>query len=173
MDHVRSLLPTSIVHTTHVDTAPVAALPQEKRVITPIHDMTHVDPPRRSARIRRIHEEQETQRSTYYPDNVTIDIDVSEDATPTHRTSKNTPTPKRTPQYTVLPPLYDNFSAATYNIGGVDVTPDRFHQFMTGFNPLPHVLNLQEFRPSAASQVTDFQRLCRRWGYHRVSSTIT
>ena len=51
------------------------------------------------------------------------------------------------------------------------VTPDSFHQFMTGFNPLPHVLNLQEFRPSATSHVTDFQRLCRRWGYHLVSST--
>ena len=74
-------------------------------------------------------------------------------------------------KHTVLPPLYDKFSVATYNIHGVDVTPDRFHQFMTGFNPLPQVLNLQEFRPSATSHVTDFQRLCRRWGYHLVSST--
>ena len=84
MDQVRSLLPTSVAHTTHVDGAPVSALPQEKHVITPIHDMTHVDPPPSSARIRRIHEEQETRRSTYYPDDVTIDIDVGEDTTPPH-----------------------------------------------------------------------------------------
>ena len=170
MDQVYSLLPTSVVHTTHVGTAPLTALPQEKRALTLIHGLIHVDPPRTSPRIRCIHEEQETHRTTYYPDDVTIDIDVSEDTTPPHSTCKTTPTAQQTPQHTVLPPFYDKFSVATYNNGGVDVTPDRFHQFMTGLNPLPHVLNLQEFRPSATSQVTDFERLCRRWGYHLLSS---
>ena len=171
MDQVRSLLPTSVVHTTHEDTASLTALPQGKRALNPVQGLTHVDPPRRSARIRCIHDKQETQRSTYYPADVTIDIDVIEDTTPPQSTYKATPTAQHTPQHTVLLPLYDKFYVDTYNIGGVDVTPDRFHQFMTGFNPVPHVLNLQEFRPSATSHVTDFQRLCRRWGYHLVSST--
>ena len=99
VDQVHSLLPTSVVHTTHEDTAPLTAPPQEKCILTPVHDLTHVDPPRSSARIRRIHDEQETQPNTYYPDDVTIDIDVSEDTTPpqlnlqghTHGTT-NTPT---------------------------------------------------------------------------------
>ena len=51
------------------------------------------------------------------------------------------------------------------------MTPDRFHKFMSGFNPLPHVLDLHELQPSATFHVTDFQRLCRRCGYHLVSST--
>ena len=171
MDQVRSLLPTSVVHTTHEGTAPLTSLPQERRALTPVHDLTHVDPPQRSARIRHIHNEQETQRTTFYPDDVTIDIDVSEDTTPPHSTCKTTPTAQQTPQHTILPPLNDKFSVATYNIGGVDVTPGGFNRFMTRFKPLPHVLNLEEFRPSATSHVTDFQRLCRRWGYNLVSST--
>ena len=165
LNQVRTLLPTSVVHPTHADTAPLTTLPQEKHVLTPIHDLTHVDPPRRSARVPRIHDEQETQRNTHYLDDVTIDIDVSEDTTPPHSTCKATPTP------TVLPPLYDKLSVTTYNIGRLDVTPDHFHQFMTGFNPPLHVLNLQVFGPSATSHVTDFQRLCRRWCYHLASST--
>ena len=171
MDQVRSLLPTSVVHTTHEDTAPLTALPQGKRALIPVHDFTHVHPPRRSTRICRIHDEQVTQCTTYYPDDVTITIDVSEDTTPPQSNYRTTPTAQQTPLHTVLPPLYDNVSVATYNIGGMDVTPDCFHQFMTGFNPLSHVLSLQAFRPSATSHVTDFQRLCRRWGYHLVSST--
>ena len=138
LHQVRSLLPTSIVHTTHEDTAPLTALPQEKRALTPVHDLTHMDPARRSARIPRIHNQQETQRNTYYPADVTTDIDVIEDTTPPHSTYKATPTAQPTPQHTVLPPLYDNLSVATYNIGGVDVTPNRFDQFMTGSNPLPY-----------------------------------
>ena len=151
--------------------SPLTALPQEKSALNPVHDLTHVDPPRRCARIHRIHDKQETQRNTYYPDDVTIDIDVTKDTTPPHSTCKATCTAQHTPQHTVLPPLYDKCSVATYNIGGVDVTPDCFHQFMTRFHPLPHVFNLQELRPSASSHVTDFQRLCRRWDYHLVSAT--
>ena len=113
--------------------------------------------------IRRIHDEQETQRNTYYPHDVTMDIDVSEDTTPPHSTCRATPTAQQPSQHTVLPPLYDQCSVATYNIGGLDVGPECFHHFMTGFNPLPHVLKLQGLQPSATSHVTDFQRLCRRW----------
>ena len=73
MAQVCSLLPTSVIHTTHAATAPLTPLTQEKRLMTQIHDMTRLDPLRRSASIRRIHQEQEAQRSTYYPDYVTID----------------------------------------------------------------------------------------------------
>ena len=169
MDQVRSLLPTSVVHTIHEDTDPLTALLQKKCALTPLHDLTHVDPPRRSARIRRIHDEQETQQNTYYPADVTIDIDVIEDTTPPHSTYKATRTAQETLQHTTLPPLYDQFSIATYNIGGVDLTPRPISP--TVFSPLPHVLNLQEFRPSATSHVSDLQRLCRRWGNHLMLST--
>ena len=162
MDQVRSLLPESVVHTRHVGTAPPTAVSEEKRVLNPIQDMTHVDPPLRSARIRYIHREQEPQRTTYYLGDVTIDMQVTQDTTPPQSTCKNTPTAQQTPEHTVLPPLYDKCYVATYNIGGADVTPDRFHQFMTRFHVLPHMLNLQEIRPSATSHATDFQKLCRR-----------
>ena len=103
MDQVRNLLPT------HVATAPLTALRQGKLALTPIHDLTHVDPPRRSGRIRRIHYEQETHRTTYDPNDVTIDIDVRQHTTPPHSTCRTTPTAQQTAHNTVLPPLYDTF----------------------------------------------------------------
>ena len=57
------------------------------------------------------------------------------------------------------------------NVGGVEITPNRLCHLLAGFNPLPHTLSLQEFRPSALSSLRDHERVAMYWGYHLLQSS--
>ena len=60
--------------------------------------------------------------------------------------------------------LYDTLTYSSLNIGGVDLTANRFCHMLHGFSPLPHVLALQEFRPSQNTHETDMRRVALHWG---------
>ena len=66
---------------------------------------------------------------------------------------------------------YDTLSFASFNVGGVEIMPNRLCHILTGFSTLPHTLSLQEFRPSALSHITDYCTVARFSGYHLVSSS--
>ena len=77
-----------------------------------------------------------------------------------------------------LPPMthaartqtYNTLTLGSLNVGGVEITPNRFCHLLSGFKPLPHSLSLQEFRPSSTSSLRDHERVAMFWGYHLLVS---
>ena len=54
--------------------------------------------------------------------------------------------------------MYDTLTYSSLNIGGIDLTVNRFCHLLQGFSPLPHVLALQEFRRSQNKHEIDLRR---------------
>ena len=48
-------------------------------------------------------------------------------------------------------PTYDTLTFSALNVGGVEITPNRFCHLLAGYTRLPHTISLSEFRPSTAS----------------------
>ena len=60
---------------------------------------------------------------------------------------------------------------ASLNVGGPDITPNRFCNLLSGFQPLPHTICIQEFKPSASAHIRDFERVALHWGFHLLHSS--
>ena len=60
---------------------------------------------------------------------------------------------------------------ASLNVGGPDITPNRFCHLLSGFQPLPHTICLQEFKPSPIAHIRDFERVALHWGFHLLHSS--
>ena len=68
---------------------------------------------------------------------------------------------------------YNTLTFGSLNVGGVEITPNRFYHLLSGFKPLPQSLSLQEFRPSSTSSLRDHERVAMFWGYHLLVSAPT
>ena len=55
---------------------------------------------------------------------------------------------------------------ASLNVGGPDITPNRFCHLLSGFQPPPHTICLQEFKPSPTAHIRDFERVALHWGFN-------
>ena len=94
-------------------------------------------------------------------------------ATPTSQSRDAGNTWANAPPSTNKHVLYDTLTYSSLNIGSVDLTANWFCHVLHGFSPLPHVLALQEFRPSQNTHVTDMRRVALHWGYHLIYSSPT
>ena len=68
-------------------------------------------------------------------------------------------------------PTHDTLTYSSLNVGGVEITPDRLCHLLGGYGTLPHVLSLQEYRPSSLSTTRDHVRVALYWGYHMLLSS--
>ena len=68
-------------------------------------------------------------------------------------------------------PTYDTLTFSALNVGGVEITPNRFCHLLAGYTRLPHTISLSEFRPSTASHLRDHEWVARYWGYHLLASS--
>ena len=60
---------------------------------------------------------------------------------------------------------------ASLNVGGPDITPNRFCHLLSGFQPLPHTICIQEFKPWATAHIRDFECVALHWGFHLLHSS--
>ena len=67
----------------------------------------------------------------------------------------------------------DVLTHASYNLGGPETTPNRLCHALAAFDPLPHTISLQEFKPASSYHVRDFQRVALHWGFHLLHSSPT
>ena len=68
-------------------------------------------------------------------------------------------------------PTHDTLTYSSLNVGGVEITPNRLCHLLGGYGTLPHVLSLQEYRPSSLSTTRDHVRVALYWGYHMLLSS--
>ena len=68
-------------------------------------------------------------------------------------------------------PTHDTLTYSSLNVGGVEITPNRLCHLLGGYGTLPHVLSLQEYRPSSLSTTRDHMRVALYWGYHMLLSS--
>ena len=68
-------------------------------------------------------------------------------------------------------PTYDTLTFSALNVGGVEITPNRFCYLLAGYTRPPHTIPLSEFHPSTASHLRDHKRVARYWGYHLLASS--
>ena len=68
-------------------------------------------------------------------------------------------------------PTYDTLTFSALNVGGVEITPNRFCHLLAGYTRLPHTISLTEFRPSTASHLWDHERVACNWGYNLLASS--
>ena len=55
---------------------------------------------------------------------------------------------------------------ASLNVGRPDITGNFFCHLLSGFQPLPHPICLQEFKPSPTAHIRDFGRVALHSGFH-------
>ena len=67
--------------------------------------------------------------------------------------------------------MHDTLTHGSLNVGGVEITPNRLCHLLSGFQPLPHTLALQEFKPCSSSSIRDHERVAMYWGFHLLASS--
>ena len=67
----------------------------------------------------------------------------------------------------------DVLTHASYNLGGPEISPHTLCHALAAFDPLPHTISLQEFKPASSYHVRDFKRVALHWGFHLLHSSPT
>ena len=82
------------------------------------------------------------------------------------------PPPPPIPNTPVTPaPTAASLDFTSLNVGGPEITPNRLCHLLSGFPTSPHVLCLQEFKPTASHHITHYQRVALHWKYHLLHSS--
>ena len=125
-----------------------SAMPDASSCMVP-HQVSHASPPP--------------------PARVTSDPTRADTVTPT---AGSNPRPMA-PQNFHVARTGDVLIHASYNLGGPEITPNRLCHALAAFDPLPHTISLQEFKPAASYHVRDFERVALHWGFHLLHSSRT
>ena len=90
---------------------------------------------------------------------------VDERANTPDTSDATTPSPFR------APPTGDSLAHASLTVGGPEITPNKLCHLLNGFTTAPHIISLQEFKPTTKHHIKVYERVSMFWKCHLLYST--